>query len=491
MPDKQVSQATFDAVVREAMSDFDMSPEEALAEAKSQLALAGVVDFSNILTSLPSSASASHPAFALLEALDAATPAAPAALAALAAAARTDPETRGIAAARGALSTVAVALDSSPAEAADCIAALCAGAEINRAALLALADGLPALKRAVVRVSRADDSCKHAATVAVLRALIVVVDKSEDAKVAFVSGGETLDAVLRVLHNSTSENNTSRTNVIRACCAVFRSLLSADDMSKNMSEVFNRARVVCGSLSVMESGLMPLGKGVPSLPVSLAHIIVLFMKLEGAPPLQVVVDCLIVSRLCAVSDEICGAMAELGFVDNAFALLAPSDGGKAHLVVARACLSLLRSLAARDDIKAVICAQMSTVSAVAAEHEADAGLCERYLGLVGTLCLRRPDLAADMAKNHNAVAAIISAMRIHADVVGLQLSGCFTLRNLFVRNEYQARRIREDGKAEAVLRAARKRFPVACGDAAYTALSDLNVLEDNEIRRDRRYTTPF
>jgi hypothetical protein len=83
-----------------------------------------------------------------------------------------------------------------------------------------------------------------------------------------------------------------------------------------------------------------------------------------------------------------------------------------------------------------------------------------------------------MAKNQNAVAATVSAMRILDDVVGLQPSGCFTLRNLFVRSEYQARRIREDGKAEAVLNAARKRFPVACGDAAYTALCDLYVLED-------------
>jgi hypothetical protein len=105
MLDKQVSQAMFDTAAREAMSDFFMSPEEVLAEAKIERALAGVVDFSNILISLPSSASVSHTAFTLLKALDAATPAASAALAELADAGRTDPETRDITVARGALST--------------------------------------------------------------------------------------------------------------------------------------------------------------------------------------------------------------------------------------------------------------------------------------------------------------------------------------------------------------------------------------------------
>jgi hypothetical protein len=55
----------------------------------------------------------------------------------------------------------------------------------------------------VVRGSRADDCCRHAATATVLRALIVIVENSDDIKVAFVFGGKTLDAVLRILHKST------------------------------------------------------------------------------------------------------------------------------------------------------------------------------------------------------------------------------------------------------------------------------------------------
>jgi hypothetical protein len=194
--------------------------------------------------------------------------------------------------------------------------------------------------------------------------------------------------------------------------------------------------------------------------------------------------------MCAVSDEICGTLVELGYPSLVFALLSPKSGS-VPIGLARTCFSMLRNLGARDYTKAALCARMSVVSAVMDQHACDAQLSERYCGMLAALCLRRPDLAVQLGEEHGAIDAVLIAMRYHADVAAVQRAGCIALRNLVVRTVAQKRRVKEDGNAEVLLRKAMSKFPADCDDCAYNALYDLDVLADSEMRRDRRYTTPF
>jgi hypothetical protein len=287
---------------------------------------------------------------------------------------------------------------------------------------------------------------------------------------------------------------------VRACCAVLRALLASDDDTKLVSETFNRARLLCAATSVVDSGLPPLAMDIEPLPTTLFRILSdsarglapdgEITKTNSIESTAVLVDSLTLARMCAVSDEICESLIQLGYPDLVFSLIAPVNG-RVNLGLARTCVAMLRNIGARDDAKAALCARMSDVSAVMAMHADDALLCERYCGLVGVLCLRRPDLALQLGEVHGAVDAVLNAMRTHAEVRAVQRNGCVALRNLVVRTEDQKKRVREDGTAEKLLRTAMKKFPADCDDIAYNALYDLDVLEDHEMRRDRRYTTPF
>lgn len=492
MPGKQVSQETFDAIVREAISDFSLSPPAALREAKAQLRAVGVVDFSNIVTSLASSGA--HPVLPLVSALGRAVEAGGdagalrAALQAVEGAARGDAEACGVAGEKGAVEMAVRAMEAGVAGGAARVLGVLCGNEVNRGRFLGVSGGMRAVVGAVCAVAgegKEGDVCD------VLGAVRVLVEKSEGAKARFVAGGEALEAVLGVLERAKAAR------VVGACCGVLRALLAADDVTQIAGETFNRAKVVCGVGSVMESGLVPLSEGVTPLPEILAVVMRrLIDEVNECPDgeesaalslsSRALLDCFVVARMCAVSDEICERLVELGYLQLTRECL---ECGAPPLPLARGCFGLLRGLAARDQAKAALCGDLGLAARVAEAHKGDAALLERFCGLVAAVCLRRADLAA---RAEGAVgAAVLGAMERFGGREGVQKAACGAVRNLVVRNGGVGERWRREGVAERLLRRALREFPGSCGDVAYNGLHALDVLEDAEMRRDRRYTTPF
>lgn len=485
MPEKQVSQETFDAVVREAMADFGLSPSEALAEARSQLALAGVTDFSNLAAS-EVGGSAAHPATALVASVaEAATAVATAgALDALADAARARKDVRGVAGAGGGVETVMAALKDRGERAAAwrAVAALCEGCEVNRGRFLAEDGGMDALVGDIVECGEGGGG--RDLVLAALDVVRVVLTKSEDAKVRFTASMAPLESLVQLF-----EGGVGDAGIVRACAGALRPLMSADDRTKLACETFNRARVLCGTGSVTASGLRPLS-GDAKLPELLCRVLKGGVSgFESGSARGAVADCIALARVGAVSDEICEAFMELGMIDAAFAIL-EAEGD--DTLLARPCFSLLRSIAGRDQAQAPLASQIPLVTKVLLSHPKDASLAERYCGLVAATCLRRPDLSSRMEAEASVISVIVQLMETFASIGNVQCAGCSAFRNLAVRNDGMREKLRGNGgKVERLIRAAWKQYPVALKELAYNALYTIDVLEDSEMRRDRRYTTPF
>lgn len=530
---RQISQPTFDAIVREAMSDFGMTADDAVVEARSQLELAGVTDFSNLITSMPPSKSQDHPAVELLARLRLALQSRSGdtfelrdALDALANHAGSNPEIRGVAGARGALSDLLEAMRTEPAHAVAALAALCEGSETNRSSFLAIPDAFQSLQQAFLSLcntEHATEKLSSASTVSdcgsdfsrlsALKAMAVILDKCERCKHDFSCNTACISVVFELL----SKRSNVSVDVQRSCIAILRSLLSADDVTTDVCDTFNRAKRYCcaGSSGAGVLSEPPLkAEMFAPLPNLLRDIVVENIPEEAGSEtsepyvvvkpcsVAVIVDCFMLARMCAVSNEVCEIFLDLGFHNLVVQLLSPTSGlhtcsadlrseCPVNPILARAGISFLRNLAACDRAKTLLSEHMSAICAVVTGHKSDALLADRFCAFVGVECLRRPDIATKLTAEHDIVDSVLTAMETHAELESLQKSACYALRALISRNDERKRLLREEGRAERIIRRAQEKFPSQCKDIAYFVLFDLDVLADSEIRRDRRYTTPF
>lgn len=498
MPAKQVSQETFDSVVREAIDDFGLSEQEALEDAKEQLIKAGVVDFSNIVTSIAADQADDHPAVRFVSSLQKSS------------AANTNIlrdfvtltkhyhdviELVGVAGARGAVELVAhilrqgvAALESAPVghanhqiicAACDTITALCGKNELNRMRFVkCVPDSIVHLRKAVTLSEHAlKEELEYGNDLAysTLCAVRSVQRCSENVKIRFASAS-TLDHLLSIVHLCVLGVNGSR--IVRAACSIFRQLLSSDDTTVSVSETFNRARVLSGETTTTGSGLCALA-GEHTLLTVILEVLRTGNDLE----ITAVSEALGAARSCAISDEICKNMVEMGYDEEAEALLKRDE-----LALIRSAVGLLKNLAARDDCKTSIARCVSTI-ATAVRGKNDVALSEHFCGLLASLSLRRPDLAKQFADD-GYLELVVGEMNKHNEVAVLLRAGCHAIRNTASRDEHARMKTRGIPGVEKLLRHVMVKFPALCDGPGYDALRDLDFLALEEMRRDTRYNLP-
>ncbi len=237
----------------------------------------------------------------------------------------------------------------------------------------------------------------------------------------------------------------------------------------------------------MASGLKPLTHA-RALPNIASDAIVCCDKVGIVPEDNALIaDCLTAVRLCAVSDEICKMLISIGYGTIAKDMLRRrgTDVG-----IARATVSLLRNLAARDQCKSDIAKLVDDVlHAVWSHGDTDRQLVEHFCGYVASLCLRRPDISRSFADG-GVVDKVVCGMELFQDQFTVLKAGCLAIRNASSRDEEARKRIRSIANVETVVRRAQKTFPGECDAVAYSALRELDLLADSEIRRDERYKMP-
>lgn len=525
MPGRQVLQSTFDSIVREGIEEFGLSPEEAISDAKEQLKKAGITDFSNLTTSIPSDKQPEeHDGVLLPRKIDHALKdgenhALLEAVNLLVSKATGKREVIGVAGSNGAvllaaevlsraLKDISISDDSAILAKSACqlVCVLCADDEVNRSRFIVenSIDGVNLLK-SMLEVMHSSGSIfalqkEHPFDgpfyLTVMNAIIAVQRQSESVK-RKIAAAESIDHLLQITYESgklvcdAGENIDVQVfaKVFDRTCFAIRQLLTPDDSTVNVSENFNRARVMSGSTSVTDSGLRPLS--TPKNLVQILHEIAAkaaeseHLSPEIKP--RILTACLSTMRLCAVSDEICSDVLALHFDDIAF------DAIRRHSNVpslVQACLALLRNLSGRDQCKTSIFQRLTVVRDVIEIFlPTSAKAVELYGGLVASLCLRRPDIAREAALS-GVLDVLVQGMNNHIEQVNVQRVGCLAIRNSCARDEEARKRLRMDGAAEKSIRKAWKLYPHAVDDIAYAALRDLDVLADSELRRDARYKMP-
>lgn len=517
MSGKQVSQATFDAIVREAIDDFGLSESEALEDAKAQLKAAGVTDFSNVITSAPASAAESHPGVRFVNDLrNASNSLDKVAIVKSFASLDITVEVVGVAGSNGAVELLSgILLDTIETRSENVflvltivcsvIATLCARNELNRMRFVkSTQDGVALLGRSIDIVCSAlqntsdteETAQKCSAAVQILRAVRAVQRSSEPVKCRFAAG-ESPTQLLTILDScghmilSMNQSNDVSIEVARNCerviqgvCAAVRQMLLADDNTSEFPETFNRARMFAGESSVMDSGLKPL-QCDRTFPEIALDVISEYFDNGGSGAM--IAECISAVRLCAVSDEICKTLMDMGYGDVCKNILRSESSDAA---VIRAVISLLRNLSGRDQCKSKLAQLIDHVVHAVNEHSAnDELLSEHFCGLVAGLCLRRPDVAKTFAKS-GVLDCVVKMMKIHGNKANVQRAGCLALRNTGSRDESARDRVGAIVGVEAVIRAAQTNFVMECDSVAYDALRELDFLADKEMRYDKRYKVP-
>lgn len=502
MSAQQVTQNTFDAIVREAMTDFGLSASEAVIEAREQLSKAGITDFSNLIDPTSAGTDEYLSDYAIISsridtALESNSP--KDLVLALEKLASADQKASAVAGGNGAVEAVVRALAhgvgevdkpdlSSITASCEAITTLCSQNETNRTRFARLMDpdGIEQLVMLIRRLSTDVDSQANALQRA-LAAIVAVQRQCEGVK-RRVAAGETPDTILDLVAQSVAHISEGKVwvDLFATACCVLRQLLSADDVSVTVAETFVRARLLAGAKVVTESGLRSL-QGTKTLVDLIGDMVALSEVPTGVGRTRVLLEYMSVAKLVAVSDEICKDIADRGVGKLAIALLDETKGVGALKL---ACLGLLRNLAGRDACKSDVLAGMDVIQqSVQLHFRESSAIAQVFCGLVSRLCLRRGDIGREFVEN-GVMRIVLDAMDHHGECVGVTKAGCIAIRNAVSKDENARCTLVSNGRAEAAVRRAWRKFPGPCDDVAYCALQELDVLDEKEMRRDERYTMP-
>ncbi|CAH1254616.1 ARMC6 [Branchiostoma lanceolatum] len=431
---KQITQETFDAVVKENMEEFEMEGEEAVQEAIEQFESQGV-NLSNIVKTLNlGSTPSGEPEHAVLAALSD--------LSTLLTSDSPDQEKltsalqtfqeqctvsfshRSLAASKDGYKVMFSACTKFSDDAntlSRCIETLAAFLEGQPD--LIDETGMKFLVQTLTKFP--DDAPLQAIT---FKAIYATCLKHETNRQAYIEHG-LLPCLKKAL-----ETHGSRADVVRSACTVMRVLTFDDDIRVPFGKAHEHAKMMVTEHKALETLLASLAACIGDTGTT-ADI------------------CLTLSRL-AVRNEFCQAIVDLGGLD--LVLNAMRENVR-HQALASRGISLLKAIAGNDDVKTKIvqAGGMELIITALNIHIGVALVCEEGCAALCALALRNTDNAkAIMAAN--GAETVVQAMKVHMDKSSVQKQGCMALRNLVSRSREFAEPILELG-AEAVINEARAR----------------------------------
>ncbi|XP_067824609.1 armadillo repeat-containing protein 6 isoform X2 [Heptranchias perlo] len=443
MASRRITQETFDTVVQENMTEFEMEPEEALNEAIQQFESQGV-DLINVVKAVQkTTAETSDQKHNVLQALDALQKALDLMdldemgdhLTNFTKQCSLDFAHRHLAAEKSAYSTVL----SSCKELMSDRPCLLKGVQ----ALAALLDGQPDLLDSegqdllldILKQNQSD----AALNVVTIRAIHHSCLMHEQNRQDLVQRG-----VLPLLTGAIVIHGT-QPDVIREASSTLRVMTFDDDIRVPFGRAHDHAKLI-----VMENDGL--------------RIIIEAAKAFTDNPLVLSELCATLSRL-AVRNEFCQDIVDLGGLNFMVALLADCID---HRELVRQVLSAFRAIAGNDEVKDAIINAGGTDLIVLAmnRHMGSPQICEQGCAALGMVALRKPENCRVIMEGSGALMAL-QAMKTHP----AEKQACMLLRNLVARNPDFIQLILEMGAELLILRA--KTTHRDCEDLAKAALRDL------------------
>ncbi|XP_074834264.1 armadillo repeat-containing protein 6 [Carettochelys insculpta] len=448
MGSKRITQETFDDVVQENITEFDMDPEEAVKEAVQQFESQGV-DLSTIVKAArkPNSENGQEQKHDILQTLDSLRKSiADSALIELgehlvcvSEQCREQLAARYLAGQKGAYPVVLSACKLASGDRSVLLKAL--------HALSAIMDGQPDLLDSAGQElllqtlkKNADDA---ALTQAGIRCIRHACLKHEQNRQELVKGG-----ILPLLTAAIVQHGDCA-GVVREACSVLRVMTLDDDIRVPFGHAHDRAKMIVSE----NNGLKVLIEAVKAFTD----------------------DSSVLSDLCAtlarlsVRNEFCQEIVDLGGLNFMVALLADCIDQQ-ELV--KQVLSAIWAIAGNDDVKdAIINAGGADLIVLAMSHHlANPQICEQGCAALCMLALRKPENCKVIMEGGGALAAL-QAMKVHPKEVAVQKQACMLIRNLVSRNRDFSQPILEMGAESLILEA--RAVHQDCDDLAKAALRDL------------------
>ncbi|XP_078054739.1 armadillo repeat-containing protein 6 [Mustelus asterias] len=447
MASRRITQETFDSVVQENITEFEMEPEEALNEAIQQFESQGV-DLINVVKAVQNTtAEASDQKHNILQVLDELQKA----LDLLALNEMGDHLTnfseqcsldfahRHLAAEKSAYPTVL----SSCKQLMSDTPSLLKGVQ----ALAALLDGQPDLLDSEGRQLLVEILKQHrdhaALTTGTIRAIRHSCLKHEQNRQDLVQLG-----VLALLAGAIVNHGT-QPDVVKEAGRALRVMTFDDDIRVPFGRAHDHAKLI-----VMENDGL--------------RIIIEAAKAFTDNPSVLSELCSTLSRL-AVRNEFCQDIVDLGGLNFMVALLADCIE---HREVVKQVLGAFRAIAGNDEVKDAIINAGGTDLIVLAmnRHMGSPQICEQGCAALGMFALRKPENCHVIMEGGGALMAL-QAMKTHIAEVNVQKQACMLLRNLVARNPDFSQLILEMGAEVLILQA--KTTHQDCEDLAKAALRDL------------------
>ncbi|KAJ0406396.1 hypothetical protein P43SY_007004 [Pythium insidiosum] len=458
---KQISQETFDEVVKENMEEFDMSPEEALEDAIAQLESQGV-DLSNIVkivgdsrgsdAAAPSAGDAVQQLKDTIASLHATVVVAKQregsavdnALRQLNELLGKAAEMKVVAARHGAIEPLVELLDSASQDTRDrvceLLVLLCTESKENQD----LAGRADAMERLARLLGSVDQSCSTMPTPALLHLLVLtrtLCFKHESNKAAF-SKAQGADALCSHFAIARADDSVSK-----QLAAALRALTINDDPAATMSQAQDTIKLLVSRDAI--------------------SFILETVKTRREAP-ELLSSWLIVLKQLAVTEDNCKKILELQGLELLFDVMGQYER---NLTVTKRCVTVFRNVAASDEIKECIISSGGVARILEAMqlHRSDVSMQQHACATLAAISLRSPHNSTRLV-DLGAARHIAVAMRTHSTDTTLLRQASLAIRNLVARSPQLRARILEEDVEDVLRQAQRYR---GCGDEAYAALRDL------------------
>ncbi|KAM7134719.1 armadillo repeat-containing protein 6 [Macrochelys suwanniensis] len=453
MASKRITQETFDDVVQENITEFEMDPDEAVKEAVLQFESQGV-DLSTIVKAArkPTSENGQEQKHDILQTLDSLRKSiADSALREVgehlvrfSEQCREQLAARYLAGQKGACPVVLSACKLASGDRSAMLKAL--------HALSAITDGQPDLLDSAGQElllqtlkENADDA---EMTLAGIRCIRHACLKHEQNRQELVKGG-----ILPLLTGAIVQHGDCA-GVVREASSALRVMTFDDDIRVPFGHAHDHAKMIVSE----NNGLKIL--------------------IEAAKAFTD--DSSVLRELCAtlarlsVRNEFCQEIVDLGGLNFMVALLADCID---HQELVKQVLSAMWAIAGNDDVKDAIVNTGGTDLIVLAmsHHLSSPQICEQGCAALCMLALRKPENCKVIMEGGGALVAL-QAMKVHPREVAVQKQACMLIRNLVSRNRDFSQAILEMGAENLIVEA--RTVHQDCDDIAKAALRDLGCKVD-------------
>ncbi|XP_034611354.1 armadillo repeat-containing protein 6 [Trachemys scripta elegans] len=448
MASKRITQETFDDVVQENITEFEMDPDESVKEAVQQFESQGV-DLSTIVKAArkPTSENGQEQKHDILQTLDSLRKS-------IADSALSEVGEQLVRFSEQCREQLAVRYLAGQKGACPVVLSACKLASGDRSAMLkalhafsALMDGQPDLLDSAGQElllqtlkENADDA---EMTLAGIRCIRHACLKHEQNRQELVKGG-----ILPLLTGAIVWHGDCA-GVVREAASALRVMTFDDDIRVPFGQAHDHAKMIVSE----NNGLRIL--------------------IEAAKAFTD--DSSVLRELCAtlarlsVRNEFCQEIVDLGGLNFMVALLADCID---HQELVKQVLSAMWAIAGNDDVKDAIVNTGGTDLIVLAmsHHLASPQICEQGCAALCMLALRKPENCKVIMEGGGALVAL-QAMKVHPREVAVQKQACMLIRNLVSRNRDFSQAILEMGAEDLIVQA--RTVHQDCDDIAKAALRDL------------------